>query len=107
MNNQVPTERGEVPEFINLEEYNNLLGELEHLESSQLTLSELTIKLELPEIITETAKMISNIFYRTTTDRYLKHCILSSLTADIDIFLRHHKSYERLFYFLEKLNQME
>jgi len=104
MNNKNTTNHEDIPDFINLEEYNNLLRELDHLEKNQLHLSELTIKLQLPEVVTETIKLISNIFYRTTVEEYLEHCVLNSVLGDFDVFLRHHSSYEKLFDLIKDLD---
>jgi len=104
MNYKESMEGDHIPEFINLEEYNNLLRELDALELDQLTLSEFTIKIQLPEVITESIKLITNVFYRIPMDRYLQHCVFSSLITDFDRILGHHESYKRLSELLKKLD---
>jgi len=104
MNNQEPTEKGNIPEFINLEEYNNLLRELDNLGENLFSVSELSVKFQLPEIVMETIKLISNLFYRTPVKNYLRHCILSNVLADFDRLLRHHACYEKLFDLIKNLD---
>lgn len=104
MNNKNTTNHEDIPEFINLEEYNNLLCELEHLDIEQLKLFGTTVKIQAPEVVMETMKLISVIFYRMPINNYLQHCIFSSMIADFDRLLRHHQSYEKLFELLKKLD---
>ncbi len=107
MNNKNTTNQEDIPEFINLEEYKNLLCELDSLEENLFSVSEITVKLELPEIVTETIKLISNVFYRIPTERYLQHCIISSIMADLDIFLQYDDIYKKLYKLLKKLDEKE
>ena len=104
MNHKESMEGDHIPNFVNLEEYNNLLRELESIEKKHLHQAEINIKLEIPEVVTETIKLVAGFFYQMPTDSYLRHCIFSSLTADIDMLLSHHISFEKLSKLIKKLD---
>ncbi len=88
MNEQKTIPEENVPDFVNLEEYRNLLLELEHLEDSkQLTKATIKIELDLPEILVETMKILAALESRTFKE-YKKRLFLSSLAASIDCCLR-------------------
>ena len=88
MNEQKPTPEENIPDFVNLEEYRYLLGELEHLEDSKkLTKATIKIELDLPEILVETMKILAVLESRTL-EEYKKHLFISSLAASIDCCLR-------------------
>jgi len=106
MNNQEPTEREQVPSFINFdfEKYNKLLRELDKDEKSKFNTTELAVELNLPEIVTETIKLIAALFYRIPVKRYLVHCVVSNVLGDFDRLLRHHTCYEKLFDLIKDLD---
>ena len=105
MNYKESMEGDHIPEFVNLEEYNNLLRELENLEEKDLHQAEINIKIKVPEVITETIKLIAGFFYQIPTNNYLQHCIFSNLIADIDILLSHHIGFEKLSKLINKINE--
>lgn len=87
MNEQKPTPEENIPDFVNLEEYRHLLGELEHLEDSKkLTKATIKIELDLPEILVETMKILATLESRTF-EEYKKNLFVSSLAASIDCYL--------------------
>lgn len=104
MNNKNTTEQGDIPEFINLDEYNNLLCELKHVDTKQLDRYEIIAKIQAPEIVSETLKIIAIVFYRISVDRYLQHCIFSTIMADVDRLFCHHESYKGLYELLKKID---
>ena len=88
MNERTTTPEENIPDFVNLEEYRNLLGELEHLEDSKdLTKATIKLELDLPEILVETMKILATLEDRTF-EEYKKHLFISSLAASIDCCLR-------------------
>ena len=87
--------------LINLSAYNNLLKELDHLETHQLTQKEIKLNLKLPEIIIETIKLVA-LFQRIPINEYLQNSVLHSLTLDINRLLAHHISYENLFRLIQE-----
>ncbi len=103
MENRKSTGDNQTSEFVNLEEYNNLLCQMEHLEENQLFQTEISIKIKVPEIVAETIKLISNIFYRIPSDKYISYCVLSGVMADFDRLMKHHKSYQKLDELMEKV----
>ena len=104
MNNKNTTNQEDIPNFVNLEEYNNLLRELENLDEKDLHQAEINIKIKVPEVITETIKLVAGFFYQIPTNNYLQHCIFSNLTADIDILLSHHIDFKILSKLINKIN---
>ena len=87
MNEQKPTPEENIPDFVNLEEYRNLLGELEHLKDSKdLTKATINIELDLPEILVETMKILATLESRTF-EEYKKNIFVSSLAASIECYL--------------------
>ncbi len=84
---QKPTLEEAIPDFINLEEFRNLLGELEHFkDSNQLTKATIKIELDLPEILVETMKILATL-ENSTLEEYKKDLFVSSLAASIECYL--------------------
>ncbi len=74
-------------DFVNLEEYRNLLGQLQHLEDrKQLSKVTLNIELEMPELLVETMKILA-AFNDLSFEQYGKRLALDSFAADIDCYL--------------------
>ena len=89
-------EKEQKPDFVNLETYRNLLGELNHIEDrKQLSKAKLKIELEIPEILIETMKMLS-AFSGLSFEQYTKRLTLDSLAAHIDCYLGSTHFYETL-----------
>ena len=97
MDHKDTTEQENIPDFVNLEEYNNLLGELEHLKTNELNTTKLTLIIDMPEILVETTKLLAVFFNKLTLEQYLKKLIANSLAADIEIYLGNHPNFKQLY----------
>ncbi len=80
-------EKDRIPDFVNLEEFRYLKGELEALKDTEdLHLMKSTITVELPEILIETMKLLSAFDGKSIED-YKRFLFVNSLSASIDYFL--------------------
>lgn len=80
-------EEKQIPEFVNLEEYRNLLGQFKHLEDiKKLDMVTLKIELEVPELLVETMKILA-AFNDQSFEQSTKRLLLDSFAADIDCYL--------------------
>ncbi len=82
-------EEKEIPDFVNLEEYRNLLGQLKHLKDiKKLSNVTLNIELEIPELLVETMKILA-AFNNLSLEQSTKKLVLDSFAADIECYLGH------------------
>lgn len=78
-------EKDRIPDFVNLEEFRYLKGELEALKDTDLDIRLLKaiFTIELPEILIETMKILS-AFDGKSIEEYKRFLFVSSLSAAIE-----------------------
>ncbi|MHA1401562.1 MAG: hypothetical protein ACTSQE_14525 [Candidatus Heimdallarchaeaceae archaeon] len=89
-------EKERIPDFVNLEEYRNLLGQLKHLKDiKKLSKVTLSIELEIPELLVETMKILA-AFNDLSFEQSTKRLVLDSFASDIECYLGNTTFYEAL-----------
>lgn len=83
-----PKEKEIIPDFVNLEEYRHLKGELEALKDTDLEIHfmKTTFTIELPEILIETMKILS-AFDEKSIEDYKRFLFVNSLSSAIEYYL--------------------